>query len=251
MHKIEIKTSLCIGLSCLLFIFLIFCVNKNQELHDFTAKKYKLISHKNNISKLSNEISKCSFNFIKPFNATGNFKNIIKETCKKYHIENALFKFNAAKDKYCEIKNIEIKFSTKHERNIYDFIIGLQNKLDEIIIFDEIKIIKKDKHNFVTKIQFRLLLPDTREHKKSIIINSLPKNIFFNIKSICLFPKDEETEKYTLHCIINNSKAYINDKWVNIGDELDDFKIKNIYPNSIDVQHDNEVVNISIGSNWK
>lgn len=254
MHKIEIKISLCIGLLCFLFIFLVFCISKEQELSGFVIKKHELLDQKSNISKLSQEVAECSFGFMKPsclsFNKLDNCKSIIKEICKKSHLENTLFKITLTDDQYCNIKNVEIKFSTKYERSVYDFIFALQKKLDEVIIFDVIKITKKDKHNFISKIQFRLLSFHKSIYKKSIIINPLLENGFSDIKSICLFPKDEESKKYTLCCIIENSHAYINDAWMNIGDVRDNFKVKNIYQNSIDIQRENEIINVNIGYDW-
>lgn len=252
MHKIEVKISLCAALICILLAILAFCVSKNQELSNLTIKKNEILEKKNNISKLSNEISKNSFNFARPldcsFNSADRLNDSLKEICKKSEVENVLFKLNIKKEHCCNIKNIEIKFSTKCERNIYNLIRELQNKFDAIIVFDEIKIIKKDKLSFVAKIQFRLLMFDRCMYKESIIINPLLKNILLNKQSMHLFPNDEETKKYTLHCVINNSKAYINNVWVNIGDVLDDFKIKDIHQNSIDVYRNNEVINVKIGS---
>ncbi len=254
MHKIEIKISLCIGLLCFLFIFFIFCISKEQELSDFTIKKHELLNQKSNISKLSDDIAECSFGFAKPSclncNKLDDCKNIIKEICKESHLENVLFKITLTDDQYFNMKNVEIKFSTKYERSVYNFIIALQKKLNEVIIFDVIKIIKKDKHNFVAKILFRLLSFGKSIYKKSIIINPLLANVFSDIRSICLFPTDEELKKYTLYCVIENSQAYINDVWMNIGDVCDNFKVKNIYQNSIDIQRENEIINVNIGYDW-
>ena len=129
------------------------------------------------------------------------------------------FKSKENDQKLFRESDIEIYFSAEREQDIYRFLQSLYNNLN--IIFDNIKIAKKDKRNFITQLKCRLF--EFKGIDKSINIEPKKKDRIY-LTHLQLFPKDDEKEKHFLRGIINKTKAYIDDEWKQVGDIADEYE---------------------------
>lgn len=244
------ETIICV-LSLALAMSIVFYFIKIDELNLLSRKKNNLLAGKSKIEKLAKDISGSSFHTLRRRNIvaskTTNLKNIVRTIAQKSKVKNVLFK--KTRDANCE--NIEIKFSADYERNVYDFINAIRTTPNEAVIFDEIKILKNGKNDFISKIKCKLFLFNNEIAKTSISVRSSSeaKDIIAT-KSLRLFPRDDGEKLYTLYCVANNSKAYVNNAWMSVGDKIGDFEIKHINHDSVDIWMDGELVNIRLGKSW-
>jgi hypothetical protein len=241
------------SLAVLFFILISICLFKEQQVNDLISKKEAILKQKNEISLLTKDISQSTFALTKPypklFTKTNVLKNSLKQMLQKFHITEILFKEKNETTEYFDITKIEMKFSSASEQTIYDFIQHFQQETSGIVSVDTIKIHQQDKNKFATEILYSLY--SVRDTKIVESVTVTPQNISSNIReSICLFPTAKSPKRYSLLCAIDNFQAYINDQWIKPGDILDNFMIKNIYYDSIDIQKDNRIINLKIGSSW-
>ncbi|MBR1733858.1 MAG: hypothetical protein IJ730_00155 [Alphaproteobacteria bacterium] len=244
MRKHEVE--MCI-ISVIIIVVLLLCFVKREEVRELNEEKNSLIQTKSEISELVRTISRSSFNFSMKREQFSDkhtdIRRILIDIAKKTHVEK--IKLKKEFERYTSVGEFELKFTTKREKYIYNFIDLLRAELN--LVFDSIKIIKKDKNLFFTKIKCRYF--QYYDLDKGININPIQKQkLFFN--KLQLFQKDEENKKHFLRGIINCSKAYIDDKWKNIGDTIDDYTLKGISDDSIIMKNDDEELKIKLGGSW-
>jgi hypothetical protein len=224
------------------------------------SKKRDILNRREEMAKLADEVSSHSFNISGKqndkaqlnnisSNSIDKLKGIIKEIVAENRLENVLFKQSISDS--CDLKTIkfEIKFISNEEKNIHGFIDSMMRKSGFFAAFDSIKIAKKGEKSFMAKMQCRLILFKDDNYKKYVSITP-SLNEISSTGNIDIFTSSRPLMKYTISCIINNSKAFINDSWMEIGDRTNDFEIKHIYPKSIDIMSCNKVSNIKIGETW-
>lgn len=115
------------------------------------------------------------------------------------------------------------------------------------IIFDNIKIVKKDKRNFITYLKCRLF--EYKYLDKSINIEPEKRKKFYASR-LQLFPKDDDEKKHFLRGIIDKTKVYVDDEWKCIGDIIDEYEIKDIIERAIFIEKDGKIEKIKLGDSW-
>ncbi|GHU11978.1 hypothetical protein FACS189449_04620 [Alphaproteobacteria bacterium] len=245
MHKNEIKIS---GLICIAFILLILCVFKSTELEEIFQEKEIALSNKNHIAKLVDEISQASFSAIKLCDDVSKYdvRKHIKACAQKAHVKKVMLKNKATNDDYFRADEIEIQLSAKKERHIYNFLKEIYAQSLGPVEIDSIEIAKKEKNDFFAKIQCRLYLFDKNTLRDSV--KPIENKDVSDIGSVSLFKSEDE--KHTLHCAIENEKAFVDNKWRNIGDSIDGSTVKNIGYESIDLESGGKLYHIRIGSSF-
>ncbi|MDR2781433.1 MAG: hypothetical protein LBB21_03185 [Holosporaceae bacterium] len=233
MHKIRI----CIPFF-LITILSILCISKISNLIDLENQKECLIESRNQINKLVREIKINTPKHLKSkeklFSSSDDMKKCIKEITKELCLKKILIK--------CDSTGTEIKILANQEQKIYYFIDKLFFELPGLIYFKSIKLLITDKGDVAAVIQFT-----------STIIKELPNISSINVTNrkydrINLFKK---TKQHQLFCTISDSKAYIDDSWFSVEDHIDDYIIKTIKQNFIEIQKDTErQIFIKLGSTW-
>jgi hypothetical protein len=223
---------------------------KFTEFTDLNKQKDKLIKQMDDTNKLVSDIKSASFPALqfknKIFSDNTDIKKLVEQISRKLLIKNILLKENTSVHENEKI--LETKFTVLKEKQIYEFIDALYRELAGIVKFESIKIIKSNEKQLSVKILCKIFMID-----KDIAINSIEitrgGNRHNNVKSLNFFVLEKAT-LHTLFCIINNSKAYIDDSWFRIGDKIEDYKITGIYSNFIEIQNDNQKSIIKLGSSW-
>lgn len=246
MHKNKI--AICI-LSIILIILLCLCAAKRNKICNLENEKKQIIEKQAGFSKLSNKISNIKFNFTKTreevIKKNHNIKKILAQISKKSHIEKVKFKSKENEQKLFKEYDVEMQFFATKEQDIYRFLQNLYNKLN--IIFDNIKIEKKDKRNFITYLKCRLF--EYKYLDKSINIEPEKRKKFYASR-LQLFPKDDDEKKHFLRGIIDKTKVYVDDEWKCIGDIIDEYEIKDITERAIFIEKDGKIEKIKLGDSW-
>jgi hypothetical protein len=201
---------------------------------------------------LAKETKKQDFSSLGNLRKKPSIKNIIKNCAQESFIKNILLKHSCKNGKYLVEQSVSIKFLFPKEKMAYDFLDKFYQKANGIIVCDLIRIIKTEKMKFEAKMDFRIFtIP---KESKSFTIKT-PTKKYQQQKSVLhdinMFSPDESPTRYTLLCIIDNSRAYVNDRWVKKGDTIDNFSINYIRKNSIDLKGNKKTLNnIKIGASW-
>jgi len=232
----------------------VLCVIKNNELSMIKNENFDLLNRKDMMDKISKDISSCDLDIRKAkqqyFSKIKDIKQMIRELSDASQIRNVLFKKKRTENDCFWVDEIALKFSAKKERHIYDFIEQQRTSQNGFAILDHISIEKNEKSDFDVKIKYRLFF--LKECKESQDIFFHPSNVSdeFSTRSLRLFSFLKEPAKYSLYCVINKIKAFINNTWMSIDDENEDFKLKNIHDSSIDIEMDGMISRIKIGGTW-
>jgi cell division protein FtsL len=229
------------GMIAAMFVLLMLGIGINAELEKTRSAKESLQATENNLMQLASDISKYSFPLTELRENVEDFdlRERIKYLAGQTGIETVLLKNKSMQQKYFRSNEMEIRFSAAEERSIYDFIDGIRQQF--LVEFRSIEITKKK--NFLAKIHCILYFFE----KKSLrYVTNLPnaKNIF-DVSWGILFPCVPKAHQ--LNCVIENTKALVDDLWFNPGDSIDGALIKRINYNSIDLERDRELFNIKIG----
>ncbi len=246
MRKAEIK--ICI-ISIIIIAMLIFCFLKEHEIQNLREEKTELMQKKKEIQELSEKISNMHFVFTKTqdkfIEPHDDIKKILMRIAKKSHVKQVKLKRKKEAQKYFDILEFEVQFSAESEKYVYSFIENIRNEFN--CIFDSIKIIKKEKKNFIAKIKCRHF--QYKFFNKYIEISPIKKKRIM-INRLQLFQKDGDDKKYFLHGIIDQSKAYINNEWKRVGDMIGDYTIETISGDSITLKGEDEQLAINLGDSW-
>jgi hypothetical protein len=191
------------------------------------------------------EIQKFSFPCLKTkeklFAKNYNLKESIETISRKLNLRNVLIKLHSL---HAAPTIEEVKIQTNREDKIYKFIEELFFELPGIVQFESIKIFPTDKKDLMAIIQFKVSIPE--ECPNLITLN--PSDRTNAATSIRLFGK---AKTHKLFCTIHNSKAYIDDGWFQVGARTDDFELKDVGPNYIEVQDDTgRKIRVKLGTTW-
>jgi hypothetical protein len=239
----------------LLILLGLLCLLKSSELRSLRAEAHKCDKQKQEILQLLNYIGNHSLiNCIKSmestFSRTQDPKALIENIAREHIREKIFFRHLQKRDSDFNVDDVVIRFSSHCERETYNFVNEIYAKFDGIITCDSLQIIKNNKNGFTAKITLKIYSPTDKTKADNIFLHHSDENLSPQTKKIKLFPSDELPRTYTLHCVLNNSKAFINNFWLNAGETRDDFKIKNIFSNAIEVEQDEKIFSIKIGGVW-
>lgn len=228
---------------------MLLCLAKRNEICNLENEKKQITEKQIEFTKLFNKIHNTKFNFSKTKEEVIKKNQSIKKTLarisKKTHIKKVKFKSKENDQKLFKESDIEIYFSAEREQDIYRFLQNLYNKLN--IIFDNIKIVKKDNRNFITYLKCRLF--EYKYLDKSINIEPEKRKKFYASR-LQLFPKDDDEKKHFLRGIIDKTKVYVDDEWKCIGDIIDEYEIKDIIERAIFIEKDGKIEKIKLGDSW-
>jgi hypothetical protein len=220
-----------------------------SEFNELSDQESELEKHHKKTIELADIIHQNPFDYLKSkddiFNKDTNVESVIEKISKKFLIEKILFKIspNASSNE----KIIEMKFNASAEEQIYKFINALYYELPGIAKFESIKIAKLNEQELSIKIVCRTFSCD--ESIKNFV-SICDSNGHDNMRSINLFAI-KKTLSHKLFCVINNSKAYIDNSWFGIGETIGEGKIVDISEDSIKIQCDNNTINVKLGHSWK
>lgn len=232
MRKIQIAI-------CIFVLMIVICIFEHDRLSYFESQKNILVQKHSDLEKIKNEISKLDFNSLHSVNHERNIEIAIKKISK--YLNNFILKTSNSESEYFFITDAEIKFLSKKEKYIYNFI----NDLMKIGLVDieDIKISKDLLLNVEIKCRFYVL--KKTEHSECISFGRNNK-IFSDIK---LFANFKAPLQYSLHCILED-RAFINDLWMKVGDKNDDFLIKEINFHYITIDDDGKIMRKRVGERW-
>jgi hypothetical protein len=235
MHKVRI------GIPIFLITILgTFGVLETMELIDLKNRKEYLEELRNHIDNFAKEIKKTSFNSLKSqeklFASPVDIKKNLEEIAQKLNFKKVLIKHDIS-------QNIgEIKILALNEQEIYKFLNELFFELPGVVHFKSIKISPTAADDIAAIIRFT-----------STQLEKLPHLIFLKeinkkYDVIHLFRK---VKTHNLFCTIGDSKAYIDNFWFRIGDDIGDGILKNVGTNFIEVQkQDGSIARLKLGSQW-
>lgn len=220
----------------------VLCAVKMVKLNELEVRKSYLAMSKTSIEDFAQEIQNFSFPCLKTkeklFPSNKDLKKNLETISKKLSINNVLIKFNVPMD------SVEIKIQTNQESKIYKFIEELFFELPGIVQFKSIKIFPMNKKNLAALIQFKIFFPE--KCSGLLDINPIPRNSSF--ASIRLL---EKVKAHKLFCTIYNLRAYIDNSWFQIGDDIDDFRLIAVKQNSIEIEDQTgHKVQVKLGTTW-
>lgn len=223
---------------------------KEREIQDLKEEKIALMQKRKEIQEFSEKISNLHFALTKTrdklMESHDDIKRILTRIAKRSHVKQVKLKRKKISQRYFDIIELEVQFSAEVEKYIYNFIENIMNEFN--CIFDSIKIMKKEKKNFIAKIKCRHFQYKFLDRCIDIIPIKKTKKVVIN--HLQLFQKDDDSKKYFLHGIIDKSNAYVNGEWKRVGDTIGDYMVKNISENSITLQGDGEELEINLGDSW-
>jgi hypothetical protein len=220
------------------------CGARILELGRLESQKDHLMELRNSVNEFMQEIKIHSILCPKPkekiFSKDNNLEQLIEKISRRSNVQKTLIKrnFNNGIE--------EIKIFINQEKSIYEFIEGLLFDLPGITQFKSIRIFSTDNKSLVAIIQPKFF---TFQGETSLIFIDPPARNC-TVKSIDLFGMNK-AKLHKLFCTIGNSKAYIDDSWVQVGDGMDGYRIMNINQNSIGIQgEDGETTIVKLGESW-
>lgn len=250
MHKDKLKIySMCF----ILAIAIVLCIIKHNQFLEIKDKEFRIKEEYSNLKKIKTDISSLNFCMLRKdilcFSKVDNIRDTIKKISDSSRIQDILFKEISSENEYFKMKDIELKFLSKKEKYIYDFINNLMEIPNVLVHFNDIKITKSEKNILKASIKCKLFLIKKHKHQKLVSLNITNKKDNRLLKQIRLFPNNDYTPRYTLYCILGKM-AFINDVWMNIGDENDNFAIKDIDYSHIIIKKDKKIIRVKIGEMW-
>jgi len=220
------------GILCILTVL---CSLKIFRLNELEDQKQSLVNFQESVKKFDQkmELFQCQKSKEKLFSKDTDLKKIIEAIYKKLKMKKVLVKCNTIN---------EVKILADREKKIYKFIDDLFLELPGIVKFESIKISKNKNNDIAAIIQFKIsYLPECQN-----IIDITPHTKTYNIKNMF-----EMKRPHRLLCIIRGAKAYIDNSWFSVGDQIDDYKITDIDQNFLELQDDNACRRvIELGENW-
>jgi hypothetical protein len=246
MHKNKI-TVICTSFTILTLCLL--CFIKFLELDYLKNRKNLLAKKARSMTELANTICETQWDELKSkekiFSRKVNIKNFVERIVKKFSLQRVLFKMN--NESNAGEKVLEIKFNVSDENFIYKFLDTLWYESAGVVGFESIKITRSNSNELFVKIKCKIFFFNEKETERSIEIID-PKHMV-DVKSINLFNLRKSKEHHLLG-ILGNSGAYIDNTWYGVGDKIGDWKVLNIYQNSIEIQLNNRKSTIKLGSSW-
>jgi hypothetical protein len=233
MHKI--KTRLLIFLIITLGVF---CIVKISELKELEERENRLKEFKNSVDDFAKKIKNHSFSYLKSkkklFAKKDDLKKSIEKISRKLSVEKISLKSFAAFE--------EIRIFASQENEIYKFIEEALFEIPGIIQFVSITFSPTDKEDVCAIIKFRVF--EFSDCPGIISISPTSRNR----GSIDLFGKKKT---HNLFCTIDNSRAYIDGSWFQIGDRIDDCELTSVAQNFIELQkEDSSKIQIKLGASW-
>lgn len=264
MRKNELKICMLSAISIALLILSLICNSKlnvlENEATSVAAQRIEFLKLHQKISNLSLDFGKNKSEFLA---AIPNLKRDTLNIAKRFKANKIAIKITANQPTTCnvsgtyntnnmyDIHNITMQFEIASEQDIYKFLRTLKTKFN--VIFNSIHIIKKQSENF--KINLEYTCVEFKEIDKNIQFKTLQRNHSSkeaqNLKKIRIFREDSNPQKHILRGVINNSKAFIDGEWKQVGDFIDETtEIKAISDNYITLEH-NELKNkIKVGKSF-
>lgn len=213
----------------------------NYSYTDFNAKK-KIIS------KLSKKIKKCSLNICAQNKNYSNLNSAIIKIAKACNLSQVKFKDLSNQLPKDASNNpqakIELSITCSDETSIYNFIIQLY-QIPKIINFNKIDIIKNNKNIIEASLLFTIY---PIENNNCIFFK--PRKASNTPVKIELIKLQAPNLTHFLLCTIDQSLAFIDKKWMKIGDKVDGYAITKINQSSIKIQNDNISKTIEVGKTW-
>ncbi|MDR1334383.1 MAG: hypothetical protein LBJ71_04135 [Holosporaceae bacterium] len=210
------------------------------ELIELKNRKDYLEELRNRINNFAEEIKKTSFNSLKSkeklFAKKGDEKKCLEKIAQKLNFKKVLIKHNIS-------QNIEeVKVLAPQEQEIYKFLNELFFELPGIVHFKSIKISPAAGGDISAIIQFTTTAVE--EHPHLIFFRKSEEK--YNVID---FFKKVKTHK--LFCVIAGSRAYIDNFWFGIGDNLGDGLLETIGSNFIEIQKEGgSRTRIKLGDKW-
>ncbi|MDR0556173.1 MAG: hypothetical protein LBG20_04200 [Holosporaceae bacterium] len=213
---------------------------KMVELDQIEDQKIDLQSMKNSIEAFAKGIRICDFSFIKSkekiFENEDNPREIIGKISKKLNIPKLLMKHGSFPE--------EIKITVNQERKIYAFVEGLIFELPGIVRIESLNISQIDqKKEFTALIRLK-----AHRFKEQPMVRIKPDER--RCISINFF---EKAKPHRLLGITGSSKAYVDNKWLSVGDTVDndEHRISRVGPNFIEIQdRDFNTQRLKLGASW-
>ncbi|MDR1551112.1 MAG: hypothetical protein LBS14_00280 [Holosporaceae bacterium] len=232
MHKIIICRA---GILALLLSVILAKIIELEDLHDQKeALKIQLAEVRN----FSREIRYIPYLKSKDriFVKNYDLKTEVGKISKKLNIQKILIKHLSD----CE----EIRIKTASEKMIYTFLEELFFDLPGFVQFTNLNICPTEKNWLIATIQLRIIPCDLES-----LITIPPSAAHLRPNSfITLFGW---TQRHKLFGIVNNSKAYIDNAWLSIGDPVDNYRISSIGSHTITIQDDTgKTTTVKLGHTW-
>jgi hypothetical protein len=214
-------------------------VVKISELNELAEREARLREFKNSVANFVKEIKTRPFSYLKSekkiFAKNQDLKKVVERISRKLQLKKVSIKRSSARE------SKEIKIAANQEGKIYNFIKETLLETPGVTQFKTITFLPT-KNEIVATLQFKILTFS----EPSGIISIKPTDRKFG--KINLF---NQKKSRRLFCAIDNSKAYVNDSWFQIGDPIGDYRLINVDQNSIEIQGDNGLTTrIKLGDAW-
>ena len=228
----------------------IFCVRESEKLSEFQQVKNFLSKQNSDYIKLAKEISKnhgkLSKSSEKIFGEKSNSKEVIEKFIRKFSSDKILLKHNQKFNVFGEIEELEFKFTSPNEKNIYEFLQNIYFEINGLLLFDNVTIAKNPDGKYAAEISCKVIRYAKKFEKYLRIKNQQSKIQIKNWLHVFQITR----EKYTLDGILQDSVAFVNRANKKVGDEIGEYELTKIDKSSITIKRRNFKKVIFLGESW-